>query len=149
MVRTSHSRAESVRQSFYYAVQGLFTGFSEERNFRVQCVYGLAVCLLLAWYQPSAIGCGVALATVLLLLGAELANSALERVVDLLSPQAHVSAGEAKDMAAAGVMLVSFASAGVVMAVLSSQMKGEAVLGLGGLYLGFFVMKQRWSRRPT
>jgi diacylglycerol kinase (ATP) len=144
-VRSSHSRAHSLIQSFYYAFQGFATGFAEERNFRVQCCYGLSVLLLLVWYQPPLVSGALAVATVLLLLGAELANSALERVVDLVSPQANVSAGKAKDMAAAGVMLVSFASAAVVLAVLSNEMKGESVVGLGGLYLGFIAVN-RWKR---
>jgi diacylglycerol kinase len=138
--------AHSLKQSFYFAFQGFATGFSEERNFRIQCFYGLAVCLLLVWFQPPLFGCAVALASVLFLLGAELANSALERVVDLVSPQVNRFAGEAKDMAAAGVMLVSFASATVVLAVLSSEMKGEALLGVGGLFLWFNLRNSRSKR---
>lgn len=138
MVRTSH-RASSFTRSFYYATQGVVRGFSDERNFRVQCLYGVTVAVLLLWFQPPLLGSALALATVLLLLAAELANSALERVVDLTSPQPCRLAGEAKDMAAGGVMLVSFASAGIVLAVLSSELSGEAIVSLGGLFMVFIV----------
>lgn len=134
-MRSSHSRADSVLQSFGYAFRGVVAGFTDERNFRVQCLYGVIVTLLLVWFQPPLLSCAVALASVLVLLAAELANSALERVVDLICPQKSRPAGEAKDMAAAGVMLVSFASAGVVLAVLSTEMRGEALIGVGGLLM--------------
>ena len=138
-MRASHTRASSVFQSFYFAFRGVVAGFTDERNFRVQCLYGSIVSLLLLWFRPPLVSCALAIASVLLLLGAELANSALERVVDLVSPQESAPAGEAKDMAAAGVMLVSFASAGVVLAVLSREMGGDALIGVGGWLLWFVL----------
>jgi diacylglycerol kinase len=145
-VRASHTRANSVFQSFYFAFRGVVTGFADERNFRVQCLYGCFVGVLLLWFRPPILSCALAMASVLFLLGAELANSALERVVDLVSPQQSAPAGEAKDMAAAGVMLVSFASAGVVLAVLSSEMRGDTLIGVGGLLL-WFVMANKFHRK--
>lgn len=139
-MRSSHTRAHSLWQSFVYAFQGFATGFSEERNFRVQCLYGLVVCLLLVWLQPPLPLCGLAVGSVFVLLAAELANSALERTVDLVCPGQNLEAGVAKDMAAAAVMLVSFASATVVVAVLSTALKGEALVGVGGLFLMFAAM---------
>ena len=145
-MRASHTRASSVFQSFYFAFRGVVAGFSDERNFRVQCLYGCFVGLLLLWFRPPLVSCALALASVLVLLGAELANSALERVVDLVSPEESVPAGEAKDMAAAGVMLVSFASAGVVLAVLSSEMRGDTLIGVGGLLLWFVLaLRVHWK----
>lgn len=147
-MRASHTRASSVVQSFYFAFRGVAVGFSDERNFRIQCLYGCFVGLLLLWFRPPLVSCALALASVLVLLAAELANSALERVVDLVSPQQSSPAAEAKDMAAAGVLLVSFASAGVVLAVLSNEMGGDALIGVGGLLL-WFVAGNRVKRKEV
>ena len=148
MVRSSHSRAPSTLSSFWYALRGVGLAFSEERNFRTQCCYGVLVGLLLLWFQPSLLGALLAILSVVLLLSAELANSALERVVDLLSPEARVLAGEAKDMAAAGVMLVSFISALIVLGVLAQRMEIEAILGVSALFLGFIVKRMNLGVQP-
>ena len=57
-------------------------------------------------------------------LSAEALNTAVEYVVDLVSPEYHVLAGKAKDVAAAAVLFVSMAAG--VSAVL---LIGDALLG--------------------
>ncbi|OAV45050.1 diacylglycerol kinase family protein [Lewinella sp. 4G2] len=52
-----------------------------------------------------------------LVLAAEALNTAVEYVVDLVSPEYHVLAGKAKDVAAAGVLFASMAS-GVIAILL-------------------------------
>lgn len=143
MVRSGPPKAGSFLQSFVYAMRGVSTGFASERNFRIQCLYALIVFGLLLWFQPALLGAVLALASVCLLLAAELANSALERVVDIVSPHESTPAGEAKDMAAAAVLLVSLASAGIVLSVLWPELQEEKMLGLGGLFLGMFGLRLR------
>jgi diacylglycerol kinase len=86
----------------------------------------------------------LALLSVLLLLSAELANSSLERVVDLVSPGPHPMAGEAKDMAAGGVLLVSFGSASVVLFALMGSLGVEGVWSLGGVFI--WILFSRFRR---
>ena len=78
-------------------------------------------------------------------MAAELVNSALERAVDLACSERHPLAGEAKDMAAAAVMLVSFTSALVVLWTVAGELSSEALLGIGGLL--FLIVGER--RRAT
>ena len=51
-----------------------------------------------------------------LVIGAELFNTAMERVVDLASPNIHPLAKDAKDIAAGAVLV--FASASVIIGIL-------------------------------
>lgn len=122
-----------MRHSFYYAARGVSLGFAEERNFRVQCLYGALVLFLLLWLRPPLSQGALALFTVVVLLSAELANSALERLVDLVSPYHNPRAGEVKDLAAGAVMLVSFASALTVLMVLAGSLPSATLVGLAAL----------------
>ena len=81
--------------AFCYAMQGYWTAMRTEPAFRQSFYlpFSLAVRLLLnsLW---------------LLLLAAELFNTAIEAVVDLVTPEWHALAKRAKDMAACAVLLV-------------------------------------------
>lgn len=48
-----------------------------------------------------------------LVFGAEMVNTAIENLVNLISPQKHELAGKAKDMAAGAVLISAFFAAGV------------------------------------
>lgn len=63
----------------------------------------------------------VALATGLVV-AAELLNTALEAVVDLVSPGEHPLAKRAKDVAAAGVLVASLAALGAGICVLAATL---------------------------
>lgn len=54
----------------------------------------------------------------ILVLAAELFNTAIEAVVDLASPEAHPLAGKAKDCGSAGVALAAFAGGGAWLVIL-------------------------------
>ena len=136
-------RASSVLQSFGFAFRGVFTAWKDERNFRVQVCYGILVSGLLLAIQPPLVSAALVMFSVLLLLAAELGNSSLERAVDLVCPEVHPLAGEAKDMAAGAVMLTSFGSALVVLCVFFSHLSSSSSVGLGGLLLLFQVVRSR------
>jgi diacylglycerol kinase len=59
----------------------------------------------------SALGWAIVVLAIALVLAAELANTAIEAVVDLASPDEHPLARRAKDVAAAGVLVASAGAA--------------------------------------
>lgn len=101
------------RRSFLFALQGLRTAVTTERNIKVMLVIGACAVVaglvlridLLSW-AIVLLCCGV-------VISAELVNTAVETVVDLVSPEFHPLAGRAKDIAAAAVWVLS-AIVGVV-----------------------------------
>lgn len=91
-------------QNFLYATNGIAYAWRTERNFRLEVyISNLAVGLALLL--------GVNLVPVLLccasVLSLELLNTALEAIVDLVSPTYHPLAKIAKDVAAGAVLLSS------------------------------------------
>lgn len=101
----------SFKRSFLFALQGFRTAVATERNIRVMLGGGaFAVCMgillridALSW-ACVLICCGAVIVT-------ELINTAIETVVDLVSPEFHPLAGRAKDVAAAASWTISLVAA--------------------------------------
>ncbi len=101
----------SFKKSFLFALQGFRTAFATERNIRVMLGGGVFAIVMgivlridaLSW-ACVLICCGTVIVT-------ELINTAIETVVDLVSPEFHPLAGRAKDVAAAASWVISFTSA--------------------------------------
>jgi len=100
-------------KSFGYATRGLAVAVKSERNLRIHLMFVLAVVLagiglkLVVWEWVAALLCCA------MVLGAELMNTAVETVVDLVSPEFNELAGRAKDVAAAAVWLTALFAAAV------------------------------------
>ncbi len=88
-----------------YSWQGLIATFRHEAAFRQEL--GLLVVLLpvALWLGDNATEKALMIAALLIVLMAELVNSALESIVDLVSPEPHELAGRAKDQGSAAVLL--------------------------------------------
>ena len=104
-------------KSFFYAFCGLIHCFFHERNFRIHVlamvtvvIFGILYGLPIDKYPPLIL-------CITLVMSLETVNTALERAVDLESPNSHPLAKVAKDSAAAGVLLAATGS--VVIAVLT------------------------------
>ena len=114
----------SFRKSFFFAMQGFRTAFLTERNIKVMLVAAAVVILLgftlnfdlLSW-AIIVICCG-------LVITAELINTAIETVVDLVSPEFHPLAGRAKDISAAAVWVLSITAAVVGLLVIINSAIG-------------------------
>lgn len=109
------NRPFRVRMGF--AVTGIRACWRGEASFRAQVrLAGLALAALLVlrpapvWWAAVAICCALVLAL-------ELVNSAVEAVIDRLHPEVHPSIGLAKDMLAGAVLVMSFASLLVAIAM--------------------------------
>ena len=102
-------------KSFGYAVEGLVAAMREQNiRFHYMCVVVVVITGLLTGL--SATEWMVLVLTMALVLGAELLNTAIERVVDLASPGIHPLAKQAKDIAAGAVLV--FAAASVIIGML-------------------------------
>lgn len=104
-------RHPSFKRSFLFALQGFRTALATERNIKIMlCGGAVAICAgivlrldVLSWALVF-LCCGTVIAT-------ELINTAIETVVDLVSPEFHPLAGRAKDVAAAASWVISATSA--------------------------------------
>jgi diacylglycerol kinase (ATP) len=92
----------------WYSAYGLQAAFQNEAAFR-QEVFLYFVFLPVLYYLPvSDVFKAVLLLANTLILIVELLNSAIESIVDLVSPEYHVLAKQAKDMGSAAVMVSVF-----------------------------------------
>ncbi len=97
-------------KSFVYAGRGIAAAFRIGRNFKVMVGFAVLAIALGLILGISAIEWAIICVCIGMVLGGECANTAIESVVDLASPELHDLAGRAKDCAAGGVLLASIAS---------------------------------------
>lgn len=94
-----------IRNAFKYSWQGLVAAYQNEEAFR-QELLKLAVGIPLAlWLGDNAIEYALLISTLIIILIAELVNSAIEAVVDRFGGEIHELSGRAKDMGSAVVLL--------------------------------------------
>ncbi|HBI97119.1 MAG: diacylglycerol kinase [Candidatus Falkowbacteria bacterium GW2011_GWC2_38_22] len=95
-------------KSFKYAFKGLLKVFKEEQNLRIQAFFAMIVIVLALFFQINRLEWILLIFVISLVMLMELANSAVERIADILKPRIDDYVKEIKDIAAAGVMLSSF-----------------------------------------
>jgi diacylglycerol kinase (ATP) len=100
----------SILLSFGFAVKGVVSAF-QERNFILHTISTAMVVFLGFFFDVSTAEWCVLLICIGTVLSAELFNTAIEKLVDLVSPHIHPKAGEIKDISAAAVLVFSIISA--------------------------------------
>ena len=96
--------------SFKYAMNGIMYSIISQRNMKIHLLVATFVGVM-AWNIPLTKEEGlILLFTVVLVLVAEMFNTAVEAIVDLLSPKFHPLAKIAKDVAAGAVLITVLAS---------------------------------------
>jgi diacylglycerol kinase len=111
-------RAASRLASFRYAFAGAWYVLRTQRNAWIHALVALAVVLTALWLEPGRIEWAVLILTIALVWIAEFVNTAVEAVVDLLSPNLHPLAKVGKDVAAAAVLIAALAAVLVGLLIL-------------------------------
>ncbi|HTE16221.1 MAG TPA: diacylglycerol kinase [Burkholderiales bacterium] len=88
-----------------YSLEGLGAAFKHEDAFRQEVLLAAILIPTALWFDVSAVGKALMIASVLLVLIVELLNSAVEAAVDRISLENHRLAKRAKDIGSAAVML--------------------------------------------
>jgi len=101
----AHTGVQRIVHAAGYSLAGLAAAWRHESAFRQECV--LAVVMLPAawWLGSSWVETALLAGTVVGVLIVELLNSAVESVVDRISPDLHALSKRAKDLGSAAVML--------------------------------------------
>jgi len=100
-----------MRQRFGFAWEGIAATWRNERSFRTQTLFALALPVALLLLRVSALWWALCLTIAFLVLAAELFNTALESLIDHLHPEIHPAIKRAKDSAAGAVLLLSICAA--------------------------------------
>jgi len=111
-------------RAFKFAFKGLVVGFGE-RSLRFHAVALVLVVVLGFVLQVTAGEWCLLLLCIGLVVSAELMNTAIERLTDLVSPGFNEKAGQVKDLAAGAVLAAS-----IVAAVVGALIFGKHLLAL-------------------
>jgi diacylglycerol kinase (ATP) len=96
--------------SMGYALNGIKLLFAGQNNIKIQVVIGMLVCLLGWIINLSSLEWIIVLFCIGWVISAESFNTAIEYVVDFISPDYHIKAGQIKDISAGGVLIISITS---------------------------------------
>lgn len=99
------SKKRKFVKSFGYAGNGVKEAFKNEPNFRVHSFFAVVSLALAFYFQFSAVKLAILVLTVMLVIILELINTAIEKVVDRISPHYSPLAKVAKDVSAAAVLI--------------------------------------------
>lgn len=110
------------------AIEGILWAAKTQKNLRWHCLGAIAVLLMALFFKVSTLELILLTFAITLVLFAELINTAVEVVVDLVSPDYHPLAKQAKDVAAGAVLVASI---------------GAAVMGYFALYRYVFPSLQQ------
>ncbi len=107
MIPGSNNDHPSFRKSFLFAIQGFRTAVRTERNIKVMIAGGIGAIAMGIAVGLDPLSWAIVFVCCGAVISAELLNTAIETVVDLVSPEFHPLAGRAKDIAAAAVWVLA------------------------------------------
>lgn len=98
-------------RSFGYAIHGIKAVFGKEANLNIHFIIAALVVICGFVFSISITEWMICLVCFGLVISLEMMNSAIENIVDLVSPEKHKLAGKAKDIAAGAVLIAAVCSA--------------------------------------
>lgn len=125
MIR-SDSEGEGFRmrnffKSFSYAWNGIYIGIRSERNFKFHLLAAAAVIVAGIWTGLTMLEWFIVSVLIGGMLALELMNTAIEKVVDLVTEEYHQLAKQAKDLAAGAVLIYAIISAIIGLLLFGSK----------------------------
>ena len=112
-------------KSFGYAIKGMYIALREQQNMRIHLLAILVVTFAGIYLGLRAIEWGIIALTMGLVISTEMINSAIESLVDLISPEYNEKAGKIKDVAAGAVLV-----AAIIATVVAIYIFGNKIFNL-------------------
>ncbi len=98
---------KAFQKSAANALRGILFVWQRERNFRIECLVGLLVILATIALGFTYMEVVLILVAISVVLGAELFNTVIEEILDVVEPHYSVHVGRLKDVTAGVVLLLS------------------------------------------
>lgn len=107
---------------FRYAFGGLFHGITHDRSIFLQCLIAVCIIIVFAFFHLTMIEWVIVLILIGSIIALEFINSAIETIVDFISPEYNEKAKIMKDYAAAAVLVMSIVAAVVGLMILKGKL---------------------------
>jgi diacylglycerol kinase (ATP) len=120
-------RSPTLLHSFRFAFHGIAYAFHTQRNFKIHCAISAGVVVAGVLLQISLAQWTVLAVVIGLVFQTELTNTAVEAVVDRISPEFHELGKVAKDCSAAAVLVTAIAAV-----IVGALIFGPEILALLG-----------------
>ena len=103
--------------SFKYAITGIITSFKTERNMKIHILITILVITMGFIFKISKLEWIVSIIAITLVISAELFNTAIETVVDMINKEKNEKAKIAKDVSAGAVLVTAIGSISIGLIV--------------------------------
>jgi diacylglycerol kinase len=124
--RRLNGRDRSFWASRWFSVRAALAGAAHtlrtQPNAWIELVATIVVCLAGWWFGLNPVEWAILVLTFFLVLALEAVNTAIEAVVDLISPGYHPLAKTAKDAAAGAMIFIVLASVAVALAIFAPRL---------------------------
>lgn len=104
------AKTKKLINSFKYAISGIGTSFKTERNMKIHIFVMILVIIAGIVFKVSSLDWIILVTMFGLVISAELFNTAIETVVDMITKEKNEKAKIAKDVAAGAVLVLAIAS---------------------------------------
>lgn len=111
-----------IYRAFFYSMQGFKAGFLNEAAVRQEFVLALVLTPIAFFVATSVVSLLMLIIMPWLVLAFELANSAIEAVVDRIGPERHELSGRAKDLGSACVFVLLVLTVVVWIALIAERL---------------------------
>lgn len=96
-----------VYRSFFHALRGIKTVWQEEHNFKIHSIITLVLIYIMVHFDFSFIESSYLILSIIMVLGAEIVNTAIEDLCNKIEPNYDRTIGKVKDVLAAFVLLTA------------------------------------------
>jgi len=102
---------KKIVNSFKYAIEGIVASFKSEKNMKIHVLIMTLVIIAGIFLKISTFEWIICIILFAMVIGAEMFNTAIETVVDIVMPEKNEKAKIAKDVSAGAVLIFAIASA--------------------------------------
>lgn len=107
--------------SFGYALKGMYVTLREQQNMRIHAMAVLVVTVAGIFLGLTAAEWSIIALCIGSVMSAEMMNTAIETLVDLVSPEYNEKAGKVKDIAAGAVLLTAIVATVVAVYIFGNK----------------------------
>ena len=104
---------DKIINSFKYAISGIINSFKTERNMKIHIFITILVILTGFLLKITKIEWIICIFAIVIVLSAELFNTSIETIVDMITKERSENAKKAKDISAGAVFITAMGAAGI------------------------------------